>query len=71
MGREARVFRSDRSQRRLPIPEAPHETGVAGFVDVSNDTDRRDSVQNLELVHTCPRQARPSSFEFQQAGSGL
>ena len=27
--------RSDRSQRRpLPISEAPHETGVSGFVDV-------------------------------------
>ena len=54
MGHEARVFRSDRSQRRLPIAEAPHETGVAGFVDVSNDTDSRDSVQNLEPVPVRP-----------------
>ena len=30
-----------------PISEA----GVSGFVDVSKDTDRRDSVRNFELVH--------------------
>ena len=47
--------RSDRSQRRpLPISEAPHETGVSGFVDVSKDTDRRDSVLNFERVHARP-----------------
>ena len=48
----ARVFQSDRSQRRLqPISEAPHETGVSGFVDVLKDTDCRDSVRSFERVH--------------------
>ena len=35
----------------LPISAAPHDTGVSGFVDVSKDTDRRDSVRNVERVH--------------------
>ena len=37
-----------------PISEAPHETGVSGFVDVSKDTDHRDSVRNFERVHVRP-----------------
>ena len=31
-----------------PIAEAPHDTGVSGFMDASTDTDRRDSVQSIE-----------------------
>ncbi len=34
-----------------PISEAPPETGLSGFADVSKDTDRRDSVRNFERVH--------------------
>ena len=35
----------------LPISAAPHDTGVSGFVDVSNNTDHRDSVRKVERVH--------------------
>ena len=33
---------------------APHDTGVSGFVEVSNDTDRRASVRNVERAHVKP-----------------
>ena len=37
-----------------PISEAPHETGVLGFVDASKDTDRRDSVRGIERARIRP-----------------
>ena len=43
-----------------PISEAPHETGVSG-VDVSKDTDRRDSVRNFQRVHLRPV---PATLQF-------
>ena len=58
----------DRSQRRpLPISEAPHETSVSGFVDVSKDTDRRDTVWNFERVHGRPI---PAPLQFKRAATG-
>ena len=36
-----------------PIAEAPHETGVSCFVEVSKDSSRRESVRNFERAH-CP-----------------
>ena len=61
-GHGARVFRSDRSQRRPPaLSEAPHETCESDFVDVSKDTDRRDSARNFERVHLRPV---PATLQF-------
>ena len=37
-----------------PISEAPHDTGLSGFVNVSKDIDRRDSVRNFEWIHVRP-----------------
>ena len=47
--------RSDRAHRRpLPISAAPHDPGVSGVVEVSQDTDRRASVRNVERAHVKP-----------------
>ena len=51
-----------------PISEAPHETGLSGFVDVSKDTDRRDSVRNFEPVHLRPV---PAPLQLKRASTGL
>ena len=41
----------DRAHRRcLPIAAVPHDTTVSGVVEVSNNTDRRVSVRNVERV---------------------
>ena len=50
-----------------PISEAPHETGASGFVDVSKDTDRRDSVRNFERVHV---RLVPFPLQFKRTSTG-
>ena len=44
---------SDRAhRRRLPIAAVPHDTAVSGVVEVSNNTDRRVSVRNVERTQS-------------------
>ena len=46
---------SDRAhRRRLPIAAVPHATAVSGVVEVSNNTDRRVSVRNVERATSDP-----------------
>ena len=46
---------SDRAhRRRLPMAAVPHDTAVSGVVEVSNNTDRRVSVRNVERAHVKP-----------------
>ena len=60
--------RSDHSQRHpLPISEAPHETGVSGFVEVSKDTGRRDTVRNFNVSTSDPS---PVPLQFKRTSTG-
>ena len=45
-----------------------HETGVSCFVDVSKDTDRRDSVRNFERVHV---RSVSAPLQLKRASTGL
>ena len=59
---------SDRAhRRRLPIAAVPHDTGVSGVVEVSNNTDRRVSVRNVERATSDPSRFPYSLSEPQPA----